>query len=73
MDDTTKAPAGHWRKASISVGDGGCFELAPSTGGGVLLRDTKDKGTGPILHFSRDVFATFLQGCTSGEFDDLAV
>ena len=67
----TKMPVGPWRKASASNGGSGCFEFAPSVGGGVLLRDSKDKGHGPILQFDRNEFEAFLKGCNDGEFDDL--
>lgn len=66
----TKKPAGPWRKSSASNGGSGCFEFAPAAGGGVLLRDSKDKGKGPILQFDSGEFEAFLKGCTAGEFDD---
>jgi hypothetical protein len=69
--DTTKAAVGPWRKASASNGTGSCFEFAPSAGGGVLLRDSKDQGQGPILQFDRSEFEAFLKACNDGKYDDL--
>lgn len=41
-----------WRKSGYSGGSGGnCVELA-GRGGRVLVRDTKQAGTGPMLAFS---------------------
>ena len=39
-----------WRKSSHSVSSGGanCVELG-SMPGAILVRDTKDRGTGPVL------------------------
>jgi len=40
-----------WRKSSYSGGSGGqCVEVGQSLG--VLVRDTKNDGTGPTLRFS---------------------
>lgn len=69
--DTNRTPVGPWRKASASNGTGGCIELAPTAEGGVLLRDSKDNGNGPIQYFTRHEFAAFLDGCNAGEFNDL--
>lgn len=56
-----------WRKSSVS-GDGGCVEVA-DLGDLVGMRDTKDRGTGPVLTFSRAMWAEFLVGVRSGELD----
>jgi hypothetical protein len=42
-----------WRKSSHSVSSGGanCVELG-STPGAILVRDTKDNGTGPVLRLT---------------------
>ena len=61
--------AADWRKAQASVGNGACLEAAPG-GGAVWVRDSKDPG-GPILGFTRQQFADFLDGCKAGEFDTL--
>jgi hypothetical protein len=48
-----------WRKSSYSGGSGGnCVELA-SQGGRLLVRDTKQAGTGPVLAFSASAWRRF--------------
>jgi hypothetical protein len=51
-----------WRKASYS-GNGGadCVE-AGSVPGAVLIRDTKDRDSGPVLHVSPDEWRQFTAG-----------
>jgi hypothetical protein len=53
---TLSAP---WRKSSYS-GNGGqsCVEAA-SDSGVVLIRDTKDRGRGPVLRLTPRAFADF--------------
>jgi hypothetical protein len=47
---------GNWRKSTYSGGQGGnCVEVA-SAPGLVAIRDTKDKGHGPVLHVSPAAF-----------------
>lgn len=58
---------GPWRKSSASD-PVNCVELAPTTDG-IAMRDTKQHGRGPILHFTRQEFRAFLAGCKAGEFD----
>jgi hypothetical protein len=52
---TMSAP---WRKSSYS-GNGGqdCVEVAGD--GAVLIRDTKDRGHGPVLRVSPEAWAKF--------------
>lgn len=47
-----------WRKSSYS-GNGGqdCVEVAGD--GAVLIRDTKDRGHGPVLRVSPEAWANF--------------
>jgi hypothetical protein len=48
-----------WRKASYSSNGGSdCVELADNDGL-VLVRDTKQAGTGPVLNFSADAWQAF--------------
>lgn len=48
-----------WRKSSYSGGSGGnCVELA-SQDSRVLVRDTKQAGTGPVLAFSAPAWRRF--------------
>jgi len=45
-----------WRKASYSGGEGGnCVEIGEDANS-VLVRDTKQAGTGPVLKFSADAW-----------------
>ncbi len=49
----------NWRKSSYSGGEGGnCMEVADQAGR-VLVRDTKQAGTGPVLVFTPAVWQTF--------------
>jgi hypothetical protein len=47
-----------WRKASRSVGNGECVEVA-SVLGQVSVRDSRDP-EGPVLTYSADAFRSFL-------------
>lgn len=47
-----------WRTASYSGNGANCVE-AGSVHGAVLVRDTKDRGCGPVLQFSPEAFAAF--------------
>ncbi len=58
-----------WRKASSSVGNGACVELAPIEGM-VAVRDSKDPA-GPVLRYTAAEWNAFLDGAKKGEFDDL--
>lgn len=44
-------------------------ELMRQPDDGVLVRDTKDRGEGPVLAFTRDEWLAFLDGAAKGEFD----
>jgi hypothetical protein len=46
-----------WRKATYSNGQGSCVEIGKN--GGVLVRDTKLHGNGPVLRFSPLAWAAF--------------
>jgi Domain of unknown function (DUF397) len=59
----------NWRKASYSASNGGgCVEVTGREGM-VLVRDTKDRGRGPVHHFTRAGWETFTAGVRAGEFD----
>jgi hypothetical protein len=48
-----------WRKSSFSGNNGGdCIEAA-TVPGTVLVRDTKNNGTGPVLGFAPEAWAAF--------------
>ena len=50
-----------WRTSSHSSNGQACVDVAP-TADAVLLRDTKDAGTGPVLRLSHPDWAAFLAG-----------
>jgi hypothetical protein len=56
-----------FRKSSFS-GNGGCVEVAMSSAGEVLLRDSKSADS-PELHFNRNEWTAFLAGVRGGEFE----
>jgi hypothetical protein len=58
-----------WQKSSYSVNGIGCVEIAKDTEGGVYMRDSKDKGEGPMHYFNRSEWTAFLAGAKAGEFD----
>ena len=60
-----------FRKSTFSGGNGGgCVEIAELVGGGRAVRDSKQRGTGPILWFTATEWDAFLKGVKSGEFDN---
>jgi Domain of unknown function (DUF397) len=49
----------NWRKSSYSGGEGGnCMEVADQAGR-VLVRDTKQAGTSPVLTFTATAWQKF--------------
>jgi Domain of unknown function (DUF397) len=48
-----------WRKATRSIGNGACVEVAP-VDGQIAVRDSKDP-EGPILNYSAGAFQAFLE------------
>ena len=56
------------RKSSYSDDKEHCVEIAPAERA-VLVRDTKDHGTGPILAFPGTPWTAFLAAVRAGEFD----
>jgi hypothetical protein len=56
-----------WRKSTKSGNNGGCVEVA-FLNQDVAVRDTKDR-TGPVLMFTKDEWAAFIDGVRQGEFD----
>jgi hypothetical protein len=59
----------NFRKSSYSNSWGNCVEVAPAADGGVSVRDSKDQGGGPVLHFTGPEWEAFLAGVRGGEFD----
>lgn len=58
-----------WRTATASAG-GNCVEVAPLPGGGVAVRDTKDRA-GAVLAYTREEWLAFADGMRRGEFEHL--
>ncbi|MFG1924559.1 DUF397 domain-containing protein [Cryptosporangium sp. NPDC048952] len=56
-----------WRKSARSGTNGNCVEVGTGVGA-IGVRDTKDRGHGPVLAFSRPSWQAFLEGCKAGEF-----
>jgi hypothetical protein len=57
-----------WFKSSRSNVDGSCVEVNHDQQDAVLVRDSKDK-SGPVLHFTLNEWAAFIEGAKLGEFD----
>lgn len=58
-----------WIKASQSLGNGACVELAQA-GDMIALRDSKNPDVAPFL-FTRAEMDAFLDGAKRNEFDHL--
>ncbi|MEW9549638.1 DUF397 domain-containing protein [Nonomuraea sp. NPDC050783] len=70
MTDGKGLRADMWTKARASGDNGGsCVEVMRRADGGVLVRDSKDGGQGPVLSFTRAEWLAFLDGAGKGEFD----
>ena len=61
-----------WIKASASNAQGSCVEQRYADGV-IEVRDTKDRGAGPVLRFTLAEYTAWLDGARRGEFDHLLV
>jgi hypothetical protein len=69
---TASNPSGNcveafWQTSTAS-GGGGCVEVR-ADGDRILVRDTKDNGTGPVLSFTGAEWDAFIEGAQKGEFN----
>ena len=67
-DPEFDARGARWRKSVRSGTNGNCVEVGTASAA-IGVRDTKDRGHGPVLAFSKPAWAAFLDGCKSGEFN----
>ncbi|MGW3024847.1 DUF397 domain-containing protein [Streptomyces sp. NPDC001221] len=59
-----------WKTSSYTNGNGACVDVAKLPDGGRALRDTKDKGQGPVHFFTKPEWDAFIAGVKDGEFDN---
>ena len=57
-----------WKKSERSNANGACVEVRMKDGD-VQVRDTKDKGKGPILSFTAREWVAFTAAAKDGQFD----
>lgn len=72
MNETSQAaqPTGPiWVKSSLSYANHNCVEVAALPGGGVGVRNSRDRD-GAVLRFTPDEWHAFIGGVHQGEFDD---
>jgi uncharacterized protein DUF397 len=64
----TALSATSWKKPTKSQGENACVEVAstPSLAG---VRDSKQRGHGPILAFDRELWNCFVSKLKAGSFD----
>jgi Domain of unknown function (DUF397) len=60
-----------WRKSSLSSGGDNCVEVAMATDGSIGVRDSKQRGQGPVLEFTPTEWEAFVGGVKGGEFDEV--
>jgi Domain of unknown function (DUF397) len=61
--------ARHWHKSSYSAYNGNCVEVATIGDGRVGVRDTKDKGSGPVLVFGGRSWREFVKNIKRNDLD----
>jgi hypothetical protein len=55
-----------WRKATHSANGGGDCVEAADAGGAILIRDTKNRGGGPVLAVSAETWRAFTATVRAG-------
>ncbi len=60
----------NWRKATHSMNNGNCTEVAKMAGM-VAVRDSQDPH-GPVLLYPATAWASFLDAASNGSFDSLS-
>jgi hypothetical protein len=58
-----------WRKSSWSTWNGNCVEVARLDGDWVGVRDTRDRGEGPVLLFENGAWREFVNHVKGGDLD----
>lgn len=61
----TTADRRGWRTSSYTSNGGTCVEVAP-VNEGVLLRDTKDHGAGPVIRLAHDEWSALVDAALAG-------
>lgn len=59
----------NWHKSRRSDGTSNCVEVAFATDGDIGVRDSKERGRGPVLEFTRNEWAVFVATVRDGQFD----
>ncbi|MFD6336163.1 DUF397 domain-containing protein [Streptomyces sp. NPDC060131] len=59
--ESVSAAGLEWVRSSYSGANGNCVEVAVPSGGGRVVRDSKNPG-GPVLLFSADGWQAFVRG-----------
>ncbi|RRO18003.1 DUF397 domain-containing protein [Saccharopolyspora rhizosphaerae] len=59
-----------WRKSAHSNPSGNCVEVAELEPGRIAVRNSRF-ADGPVLVYTREEIAAFLEGVKEGDFDDL--
>jgi hypothetical protein len=65
-----RLPPVTWQKSRRSNPSGNCVELAELPGGGIAIRNSRDPD-GPVLIYTLDEIAAFINGARDGDFDNL--
>jgi Domain of unknown function (DUF397) len=59
-----------WQKSQYSNYNGSCVEVGRILPDRIGVRDTKDRGSGPILFFTGAEWSAFIAAAKSGQFDN---